>query len=147
MKLKVLVMLIGFALLATLTVCVTVHAYNAWASGSRNANAGTITMSGGANGNGLISGKTRATVKVDGEVHRDEKEIAPGKKDSVSKSEQGRDNRSGSGSGYVSGKDVHGCLIRELMTCGTVRLVRPLPKRPRIQSLHLHRARIRNHVF
>ena len=108
MKLKVLVMLIGFALLATLTVCVTVHAYNAWASGSRNANAGTITMSGGANGNGLISGKTRATVKVDGEVHRDEKEIAPGKKDSVSKSEQGRDNRSGSGSGYVSGKDVHG---------------------------------------
>ena len=108
MKFKVLVILSGFLVLTTLAVCVSVHAYNAWASGSRNAEAGTISMSAGANGHGLISGKTRATVKADNRVERQQKDIAPGKKDNVSKSLGGADNLSGDASGYVHGWDVHG---------------------------------------
>lgn len=108
MKLKVLVMLIGFSVLATLTVCVTVHAYNAWASGSRDADAGTISVGAGANGHGLISGNTKATVKADGRVTSRKDKIAPGHKASVSATDSGSDNKSGSASGYVHGWDVHG---------------------------------------
>ena len=115
MKLKVLVMLIGFALLATLTVCVTVYAYNAWTSGSRNAAAGTISMSAGANGHGLVdNGSVKAQVtltelgKNAPRTWTETDQIVQGKKSSVQvPTKTGRDNKSGTALGYVKGDDVH----------------------------------------
>lgn len=101
-------MLSGFLVLTTLAVCVSVHAYNAWASGSRNKAAGTISMAAGANGHGLISGDTEATVKADRQTLKLRGKIAPGNNGKVSRKKAGSDNLSGSATGYVHGFDAHG---------------------------------------
>ena len=106
MKLKVLVMLSSF-LFTSLIVCVSVRAYNAWASGSRNTDNGTISLTGGANSQGLVSGTIKASATVGSADDRGEATIFPGVVASISKSMTGPDSKSGSASGYVSGRDVH----------------------------------------
>lgn len=107
MKVRVLVMLSIFMMLSTLIVCVSVRAYNAWASGSRNADAGTISLTGGANSTGLVSGSVKASVSIGNKSDSDSDTIHPGMVASVSVSMGGADNSNGSASGYVSGRDVH----------------------------------------
>lgn len=107
MKFKVLVILSGFLVLTTLAVCVSVHAYNAWASISRNKQAGTISVAAGANGHTLISGNTEASVTANGHTWQKKGKIAPGNKAKVSENRSGPDDRSGSAHGYVSGYDPH----------------------------------------
>lgn len=107
MKVKVLVMLSIFLTLTSLIVCVSVSAYNAWASGSRNAGSGTISMSGGANSYGLVSGSVRASVTIGNQSDSDSAAIYPGMVASVSASLSGQDDVSGNANGYVHGKDVH----------------------------------------
>ena len=106
MKLKVLVMLSIF-LFTSLIVCVSVRAYNAWASGSRNADNETISLTGGANSNGLVSGTVKASVRIGNQSDSDSDTIHPGMVASVSVSMGGPDTSSGSASGYVSGRDVY----------------------------------------
>ena len=106
MKLKVLVMLSIFVF-TSLIVCVSVRAYNAWASGSRNATAGTISLTGGANSQGLVSGTVKASAKVGSSLDSDHATIYPGMTAYASASKSGLDTKSGSASGYVSGRDVH----------------------------------------
>ena len=107
MKVKVLVMLSVFLTLTSLIVCVSVSAYNAWASGSRNADAGTISLTGGANSTGLVSGTVKASVSIGNKSDRDSDTIHPGTVASVSVSMGGPDTSNGSANGYVSGRDVH----------------------------------------
>ena len=68
-------------------------------------------MSAGANGHGLISGSTKATVTYTDDEgfwsETDTKQIAPGNKGSVTESGTGRDNKDGDATGYVHGWDVH----------------------------------------
>ena len=107
MKVKVLVLLSVFLTLTSLIVCVSVSAYNAWASGSRDAAKGTISMSGGANSYGLVSGSVRASVTIGNQSDRDSAAIFPGMVASASASLGGKDNVSGNANGYVHGRDVH----------------------------------------
>ena len=107
MKVKVLVTLSIFLMLTSLIVCISVSAYNAWASGSRDATAGTISLTGGANSTGLVSGTVKASVSIGNKSDSDSDTIHPGMVASVSVSMGGPDNSNGSASGYVSGRDVH----------------------------------------
>ena len=107
MKVKVLVMLSIFLTLTSLIVCVSVSAYNAWASGSRNAANETVSLTGGANSTGLVSGSVRASVSIGNQSDSDSAAIYPGIVASVSVSLSGQDDNSGNANGYVNGRDVH----------------------------------------
>ena len=108
MKLKTLVMLSGFSVLATIIVCVSIYShYNAWVSGSHDRNNETISFTAGANSTGLVTGSVSASASVGSAVDKDDVFFWRGIKASVTASMAGPDSKRGNASGYVSGRDVH----------------------------------------
>lgn len=105
MRLKTLVMLSSFLVLGSFIVCVSVYAYNAYAT--KNVNLGSVALSGNSNNSNLDDGYMTAYARVGTDSHL-KNEFYDGEDISLSVLKSGSVSLSGYASGYVYGYDSNG---------------------------------------
>ena len=114
MRLKTLAMLISFLFLSSLIVCVSVYAYNAYAS--KNVKASVYTIWGASNNSNLDDGYITAYARVGSKSHLQNK-FYDHEELSFNVMKSGSPSLSGYGSAYVHGYDSKGKLKSKFDDC------------------------------